>query len=67
MIDERKREKRARIQAIVGVGAVILMLGAAVYLSQLIGDVRGQIVGQHMKLDQGINNAALDVVLEEER
>lgn len=65
MVDEKKREKRVRIQAMLGVGTVAAMLGAAAFLSQLINDVRGQIEGQYMKLDQSVNAVAFDVALEE--
>ena len=66
MIDEKNREKRTRVRAILGVGAVCIMLVFAVFLSQLIRDVRGQIAGQYMKIDQSMNNIAFDAVLEEE-
>lgn len=66
MIDEKNREKRVRMQVILGLGAVVVMMGIAVFLSQLISDVRGQIAEQYIKLDQSMSNVSFDVVLEEE-
>lgn len=66
MIDEKNREKRVRMRVILGLGVIVAMMGIAVFLSQLISDVRGQIAEQHVKLDQSMSNVSFDVVLEEE-
>lgn len=66
MIDEKKRDRRVKMQVIVGVIVVAVMLGVAVFLSQLISTVRGQTIGQYIRLDQKISNVTFDVVLEEE-
>ena len=65
-IDQNKREKRAKIQAFIGIGVIVIMLGVAVLLGQMINDVRGEIAGQYVKLDQSLSNIAFYEELEEE-